>query len=93
MTKNNPLKLYKHRIQDFLEGFQPFNIQNVIRRENKHVDRLATIGSQYDLLEHVEKEKEQHIKLVVRPVVLENCANWQVFDSDEQIVSLLQHEP
>ena len=50
------------------------------------------IGAHYDIPKHVVDTKEQHIRLVVRPVVPDNCTNWQVFDSDLQIVNFLQNE-
>ena len=58
----------------------------------KHVDRLATIVAHYDVPKHVEEKREKHIKLIVRLVVLDNHANWQVFDFDVQIVNFLQIE-
>ncbi|MDF3686312.1 hypothetical protein, partial [Enterobacter hormaechei] len=36
--------------------------------------------------------KKQKIKVVVRPAVPVNNTHWQVFESDEQIVSFLQNE-
>ena len=71
-------------------GLQAFNIQSIPRIDNKHVDRLAAIGVHYDVPEHVEDKR--HIRLVVRPVVPDNHTNWQVFDSDVQIVNFLQNE-
>ena len=41
-----------------LEGFQEFNIHSVLRRENKNVDRLAAIGTYYDVPNCVENERE-----------------------------------
>ena len=76
ITKNNLLKSYKHRVWDLLEGSQAFNIQSIPRRDNKCVERLAAIGSHYDVPDHVEDKREQHIRLVVRPIVLDNHANW-----------------
>lgn len=35
--------------------------------ENKHVDRLVAIGAQHDLPMHI-ADKEQHFRLVVRPI-------------------------
>ena len=58
-----------------LEGFQAFNIQSIPRRENKYANRLATIGTQYDVPKYVVDAKEKHIRLVVRPNVLENFVN------------------
>jgi hypothetical protein len=83
------LKSYKHRVWDFLEGFNAFNIQSIPRRENKHVDRLAAIGASYYVPGNIEEEKKQQIKVVVRPTVLDNNTHWQVFDFDEQIVRFL----
>ena len=50
------------------------------------------IGAQYDIPKHVLDDKEQHIRLVVRPIVPDNCRNWQVFDSNEKIVNFLHNE-
>ena len=83
MVKNFLLKSYKSRVCDLLEDFQSYDIQSIPRVENKHANRLATIGSQYDISKHVEDDKEKHIRVVVRPFVPDNCANWQVFDSYE----------
>ena len=89
VTKNGLLKSYKHRVWDLLEGFNAFNIQSIPRRENKHTDRLAAIGASYDVPRNLEEEKRQQIKVVVRPAIPNNNTHWQVFDSDEQIVSFL----
>ena len=86
------LKPYKHRVWDFLEGFNVFNIQSIPRRENRYADRLTTIGASYDLPGNLEEEKKQQIKVVVRPAIPDNNTHWQVFESDEQIVSFLQNE-
>ena len=38
ITKNGFLGSYKHRVWDFLEGFNAFNIQSIPRKENRHAD-------------------------------------------------------
>lgn len=92
MAKNTLLKSYRHRVWDLLENFNAFNIQSIPRRENKHVDRLAEIGASYDVPKNLEEEKKQQIRVVVRPTIPDNDTHWQVFDSDEQIVSFLLNE-
>ena len=92
ITKNGLLKSYKHRIWDFLEDFQEFNIQSIPRRENKHANRLASLGASYDVPKKNEDEKEKKIKVVVRPTILDNNTNWQVFDFALQIANFLQNE-
>ena len=57
ITKNGLLKSYKHRVWDFLEGFNAFNIQSIPRKENRHADRLAAIGASYDVLGDLEEER------------------------------------
>jgi hypothetical protein len=91
-TKNGLLKSYKHRVWDLLEGFNAFNIQSIPRKEIRHADRLAEIGASYDVLGNLEEEKKQQIKVVVRPAIPDNNIHWQVFESDEQIVSFLKNE-
>ena len=66
MENNGLLKSYKNRVWDLLEDFPAFDIWIIPRVENKHAYRLATIGAQYDISKHVEDEKEQHIRVVVR---------------------------
>lgn len=75
ITKIYLLKVYKHRVWDLLKDFQAFNIQPILRIKNKHVDRLVVVGTQYDLLENITNKKEQHIRLVVRPAMLDNDTN------------------
>ena len=69
MAKNGLPKSYKNRVCDLLEDFQAFDIWSIPRTENKHVDKLASIGAQYDISKHVEDDKEQHIRVVVRPSI------------------------
>ena len=57
MVNNGLLKSYKRRVWDLLEYFQAFDIQSIPRTENKHVDKLATIGAQYNISKHVEDEQ------------------------------------
>lgn len=47
---------------------------------------------QYDIPEHIAKNQEQHIRIIVHPDVPDNCTNWKVFDSNEKIVIFLQNE-
>lgn len=46
ITKSSPLKSYKHRAWDLIEGFEAFDISHVPRNQNKHIDRLVAVGSQ-----------------------------------------------
>ena len=92
MTKNELLESYTNRVWDLLEDFQAFNIQSVPREKNKNAGRLVEIGAQYDVPKHIEEEKEQHIRVVVRASIPDNCENWKVLDSNEHIVSFLQSE-
>ena len=62
-TKNGFLKSY--RVWYLLEGFNAFNIQSIPRKENRHANRLATIGASYDVPGNLEEEKQQKIKVVV----------------------------
>ena len=50
------------------------------------------MGAAYDVLGNLKEEKKQKIRVVVRPAIPNNNTHWQVFDSDEQIVSFLQNE-
>ena len=81
------LKSYKHRVWDFLESFNAFSIQSILRKGNRHDDRLAAIGASYDVPRDLEKKKEQKIKMVVTPAIPDNDIHWQVFESDEKIVT------
>lgn len=90
--KKNLLKSYKQIVQDLLEEFQAFNIQSVPRNKNKHADRISTIGTHYDIPEQVADDKEKQIRIFLRPIFLDNCTNWKVFDSNVQIVNFLQNE-
>ena len=82
VTKNDFLKSHKHRVWDFLESFNAFNIQSIPRIENRHANRLVVVGASYDVPKILEAEKKQHIKVVVRPAIPDNNTNWQVFDSN-----------
>ena len=53
---------------------------------------FSCIGAHYNTLEYVADKREQQIRIFVRPIVPDNCTNWQVFDSDVQIVNFLQNE-
>ena len=51
------------------------------------------MGAQFDIPEKISKENiQQHVKIVVRPSILDDHTNWQVFESDEQILSFLLEE-
>ena len=58
ITKNGLLKSYKHRVLDFLEGFNAFNIQSIPRKGNRHVDRLGVVGASYDVPKNLEAKKK-----------------------------------
>ena len=92
VIENNVLIPYKNKFWDFFEGFKAFNIKNIPQKKNTCVDRLVVLGAQYDILEHVANSKEQYVRILVRLVILDNCANWQVFDSDVQIINFSQIE-
>ena len=57
-TKNGFLKSYKHRVWDFLEGFNAFNIQSIPRTQNIHANRLVTLGASYNVPRSLEDEKK-----------------------------------
>ena len=92
VTKNGLLKSYIHRVWDFLEGFNAFNTQRILRKENKHDDTLVVVGASYDIPKNIEAKKKQKTKVVVRLDIPSNNTNWQVFEFDAQIVSFLQSE-
>ena len=75
ITNNGFLKSSKHRVGDFLESFNAFNIQSILRKENRHVDRLVGIGASCDISKNLEAKKKQQIKMVVRPTILDNKTN------------------
>ena len=51
------------------------------------------MDAQFDIPTEINKENiQQHVKIVVRPPIPNNHTNWQVFDSDEQILSFLLEE-
>ena len=58
ITKNGLLKSYKHRVWGFFQSFNAFNIQSISRKENRHVDRLATVHASYDMTKSLENEKK-----------------------------------
>lgn len=92
-TKNNIFKSYKHKVWDLIEDFETFNLLFKPRSENKYVDRLAAIGTQYDTPDEISENRKQHyVKVFVRPVVLDNNIHWQLFDSDQQIVKFFREE-
>ena len=89
-AKNDLLKKYKDHVWDLMEDFDAFNIVSIPRNKNKHVDRLAAIGAQFDIPNEIHKvEARQYVKIVVRPSMPDNNVTWQVFDSDEKIVNFL----
>ncbi|KAH9307407.1 hypothetical protein KI387_035318, partial [Taxus chinensis] len=55
VSKNSLMKSYKHGVWDMIEVCDAFNIQVIPRVKNKDVDRLATIGSQYDIPQDIKK--------------------------------------
>lgn len=59
ITQKNLLKSYKHRVWDLIEGFEAFNISSLPRNQNKHADRLAAIGAQYEIPTHVVDRRKQ----------------------------------
>lgn len=92
ITKHGFLKSYKHRVCDLLENFNAFNNQSIPRKENRHANRLAAMGASYDIPKSLEDEKRWKVKVVIRPTILDNNINWQLVESDAQIVSFLQNE-
>ena len=65
--KNDLLKSYKHVIWDLIEGLEAFNLQSIPRNRNKHVDRLAAVGAQYDIPTKISKDtKKNHVKVIIR---------------------------
>lgn len=92
-VKNDVLKSYRHRVWDLLEDFDAFNILAIPRHRNQHADRLATVGAQYDIPNSINAVcDQQYIKIIIRPSVLDNNMNWQVFKDDEQILQFLFEE-
>lgn len=92
-VKNDTLKAYKHRLWDVIEDFSSFNIVTIPRKLNQHADRLAAVGAQFDIPINIKRGcDEQHIKIIVRPSIPDNNINWQVFESDEQILQFLLEE-
>ena len=48
-------------------------MQSVPRNQNKHADRLAVVGAQYDIPTEISRNKRKnHVKVIVRPTVLNN---------------------
>lgn len=89
-AKNDLLKKYKHRVWDLIEDFNASNILSIPRNQNKHADKLAAIGAQFDIPKEIHKiEARQYVKIVVRPSVPDNNVSWQVFDSNEKIMNFL----
>lgn len=93
VTKNDVLKMYKHRIWDLIEYFDAFNLLSIPRSQNKETNRLVALGAQFDIPKELENiDRQQYVKFFVRPSVLDNNVNWQVFYSDEQIANFLIEE-
>ena len=44
-TKNDLLKSYKHVFWDLIKGLEAFNLQSILRNQNKHANRLVAIGA------------------------------------------------
>ncbi|XP_057825751.1 uncharacterized protein LOC131037573 [Cryptomeria japonica] len=92
-VKNDNLKAYKLRVWDSIEDFDAFNIVAVPRSRNQHADWLAAVGAQYDIPNSIKRVcDQQHIKIIIRPSIPDNNVNWQVFESDEQILQFLLEE-
>ena len=71
VTKNALLKSYKYRVWDLLEGFDAFNLVSIPRDQNKHVDRLAAIGAEFDIPKEISSKRTiQHVKVITRPLYL-----------------------
>lgn len=76
-----------------MEILDAFNFLSIPRNQNKPIDRLATIGAEFDIPAKVKNDDAQHyVKFFVRLSILDNNIYWQVFDSDEQIINLLIEE-
>lgn len=73
VTKNNVLKMYKHRIWDLIEDFHAFNLLSIPRSQNKEVNRLVSLGAQFDIPKELENiNRQQYVKVGVRPSILDN---------------------
>ena len=76
---------------DLIEVFEAFNLQSLLRNQNKHADRLVAIGAQYDIPYEISKNKgNNHVKVIVKPVVPNNAESWQVFESNQHIINFLR---
>ncbi|KAH9295659.1 hypothetical protein KI387_039247, partial [Taxus chinensis] len=49
----------------------------VLRRMNGEVDQMVALGSQFSPAEEFVKGNTQHIKMVIRPSILDNNTSWQ----------------
>ena len=68
------MKSYKHVVLDLIEGLEAFNLQSIPRNQNKHVDRLAAVGAQYDIPTEISRnEGKNHVKVIIRLVVPNNA--------------------
>ncbi|KAH9312120.1 hypothetical protein KI387_027155, partial [Taxus chinensis] len=56
-TKNDLLRCYKNRVWDLMEDFEGFGIKSIPREENQVADRLATVGTTFDIVEIIEQDK------------------------------------
>ena len=84
VVKNDVLKSYRHRVWDLLENFDTFNILAISKSKNMYDDRLAALGTYYDIVNKIKAQSnQQHIKFITRPSVPDNNVNWQVFESEE----------
>lgn len=83
-SKNDFLKSYKKKLWNLIEYFETFNINFIPRKNKEDADNIIAIGATFDIAEDIKKDKAQpHIKVVVRPVVLENNTIWYLFESDK----------
>ena len=49
---------------DLLENFDAFNILAISRSKNQHANRLAAVGTQYDIVRNIKVQSNQeHIKV------------------------------
>lgn len=85
------LKHYQSLVQDLTEHFIAFNISLIPRLQNASVDLLENVASKLIPSEDFSPDRFL-VKLIFRPSILNNIANWRIFNDDPYIVIFLTSE-
>ena len=87
-TKYVRIRAYRNLILEMLENFEEHNFTIKSRDQNSVADSLVVSTSIFTIPIHHRKRYE--VEARHRPAIPDNITNWQMFDSDQQVINFLE---